>query len=221
MQTDFDDIRFTSSSDGVTQLNHWRASYTPSSSAVFWVNVPTVSAGSSTIYIYYGNSSVSSASNGISTFVLFDDFEDGNMNGWSSESSIGYPEVVSNYKYDGSYSVRFYEGVNEVEGDYTGITRNDIDLAGKAIDFYHFSPDDTYSYYKCLYFHDNLEIRCDYDASTWYHTIITGQTGTWLHLRQYAIEDGNNPWFIYVDRIIVRKYSSPEPSAGIGSEETH
>lgn len=76
MQADFDDIRFTNS-DGTTLLNYWLESKTDSTSAIYWVKVPSIAASSSkTIYMYYGNSGASSASNGDNTFEYFDDFEE-------------------------------------------------------------------------------------------------------------------------------------------------
>jgi hypothetical protein len=68
MQADFDDIRFADS-DGATEIDHWRESYTPSTSAVFWVEVPTIPTGGTTIYMYYGNSTASSASSLANTFT--------------------------------------------------------------------------------------------------------------------------------------------------------
>ena len=74
MKSDFSDIRFTSS-DGVTLLNHWKESYAPSSTAEFWVKVPSIPTSGTMIYIYYDNPSASSASNGEATFDFFDKFE--------------------------------------------------------------------------------------------------------------------------------------------------
>ncbi len=68
MQADFDDIRFTDSG-GTTQLNYWLESKIDSTSAVFWVKVSSLSIGDNTIYAYYGNGSVSTASSGSSTFI--------------------------------------------------------------------------------------------------------------------------------------------------------
>ena len=67
MKPNFDDIRFADA-DGSTLLSHWQESYTASTSAIFWVKVPSVPSGAKTIYMYYGNSSASSASNVSSTF---------------------------------------------------------------------------------------------------------------------------------------------------------
>jgi hypothetical protein len=73
MQVYFDDIRFTTV-NGITLLSYWRESFTASVSAVFWVKVPSVPTGNSTVYMYYGNATVSSNSDGNATFDFFDDF---------------------------------------------------------------------------------------------------------------------------------------------------
>jgi len=97
MQSNFDDIRFTAS-DGTTLLSYWTESYTSSTLAVFWVKVSSVPAGDSTIYMYYGNPSVSTTSNGTNTFDFFDDFS-GDLSRWTIHigtdvaisSSVGNP----------------------------------------------------------------------------------------------------------------------------------
>ena len=71
---DFGDIRFTDG-DGVTELDYWLESYTPSGSALFWVEIADdLSSSDVVIYVYYGNN-VSTTSNGENTFLLFDHFE--------------------------------------------------------------------------------------------------------------------------------------------------
>ncbi|MFH1422677.1 MAG: DUF2341 domain-containing protein [Planctomycetota bacterium] len=75
MNANFSDIRFGSSEE---VQPFWVESYTASISADVWVNVDSIPAsGSATIYIYYGNPAASSASDGPSTFDLFDHFDDG------------------------------------------------------------------------------------------------------------------------------------------------
>ncbi len=75
MQGDFDDIRFYAS-DETTELDYWLETKTDSTSATFWVEVPTIPASSATtIYMFYGNSSVSSSSNGEAVFPFFDTFD--------------------------------------------------------------------------------------------------------------------------------------------------
>ena len=79
MQTDFDDIRFTDD-DGDTLLDHWLENKTDSTEARFWVEVADSLDSTAWIYVYYGNATVSSASDGPATFPFFDDFNDGSIN---------------------------------------------------------------------------------------------------------------------------------------------
>jgi hypothetical protein len=73
-RTDFGDIRFTRS-DGVSLLDYWMESKVDGDYAVFWVEVADdLSTNPVTIYVYYGNSSATSISNGDNTFIFFDDF---------------------------------------------------------------------------------------------------------------------------------------------------
>jgi hypothetical protein len=73
-RADFGDIRFTRS-DETTQLDYWIEEIS-GDVATIWVEIPSVPAspGSTTVYIYYGNSGASTTSNGVNTFPLFDDF---------------------------------------------------------------------------------------------------------------------------------------------------
>ena len=102
MQADFDDIRFTDD-DQTTLIDHWREEYTASTSATFWVEVPSIDAASNkTIYMYYGNSNEITQSNGSNTFLFFDNFN--NSIDW--QYSIDGDEDVwfhSGAVYDGSY----------------------------------------------------------------------------------------------------------------------
>ncbi|MHA1614986.1 MAG: DUF2341 domain-containing protein, partial [Candidatus Thorarchaeota archaeon] len=73
-QPDFDDIRFTDD-DGITLLDYWTESVVDSDVSIFWVEVVDDLSFNVTIYMYYGNSTVSTLSNGTATFIFFDDFE--------------------------------------------------------------------------------------------------------------------------------------------------
>jgi len=86
MKADCSDIRFVDSDDA-TALSYWIESGCNSASTKIWVKVPSISSGSKTIYMYYGNSIIGSESNGAATFVLFDDFDDGSLdttNRWNA-----------------------------------------------------------------------------------------------------------------------------------------
>ena len=73
-RVDFGDIRFTDD-NGTTQLDYWLEE-SDTSHAVFWVEVRDDLDTDQSINIYYGNSEASSASDGDSTFIFFDDFDD-------------------------------------------------------------------------------------------------------------------------------------------------
>ena len=112
MNADFSDIRFTSS-DGATLIDHWRESYTASSTADFWVEVPSIPASpaATTIYMYYGNSSAGSASNGSNTFLIFDDFLGSSLGaGWTvdDDAIASYTVANSSLEAAGSASAAFH-----------------------------------------------------------------------------------------------------------------
>jgi len=91
MDTDFDDIRFTDN-DGDTLLDHWRESYVASAYALFWVKVADNLDSDRSIFLYYGNSTVSSASNGTATFPnLYDDWTVESMQAsiWDQVDALG------------------------------------------------------------------------------------------------------------------------------------
>jgi len=71
-RTDFGDVRFY---NGTTELKYWMESMTSGSTATFWVKLAgDLSAGSVNVDINYGNSSALTTSNGLNTFMVFDDF---------------------------------------------------------------------------------------------------------------------------------------------------
>jgi hypothetical protein len=74
MKSDRGDVRFTDS-DGTTELSCWL-----DSNYSIWVKIPSLPArATKTIYLYYGNPSASSVSNGWKVFDFFDDFENGTI----------------------------------------------------------------------------------------------------------------------------------------------
>jgi hypothetical protein len=72
-KSDFSDVRFTDN-DGITPLSYWVETKTNGDRAVFWVKVNDNLDTNQLIYIYFGNSKVSSASSIASTFPFADDF---------------------------------------------------------------------------------------------------------------------------------------------------
>ena len=96
MRSDCGDIRFMDS-DGTTQLNYWIGSGCDSSSTRIWVKVPSIPASSTkTIYMYYGNSSATSLSNGENTFLAFNLSFDGPIGGRTSNGGWYNCALLSN-----------------------------------------------------------------------------------------------------------------------------
>ena len=70
-----DDIRFHTK--GGNKLYYWIESWDPQGMSVIWVKIP--SAGTSELYMSYGDATANSESDGEKTFDLFDDFSAGNL----------------------------------------------------------------------------------------------------------------------------------------------
>lgn len=114
MQADFDDLRFTTL-DG-TNIPYWVESYTASTSAVVWLKVPSITTTSGAqIWMYYGNSSVNSASSISNTGLSYsDDFNRANgapgsnwqVVGNSAQSGINSNalKIVQDGAYNDGYS---------------------------------------------------------------------------------------------------------------------
>jgi len=84
-----DDIRFVDPSN-CSDLSYWIESGINTGTTTIWVKIPTLSASSNkTIDMYYGNGSAAAASNGDSTFLIFDDFIGSSLNTtkWKTYSS--------------------------------------------------------------------------------------------------------------------------------------
>ena len=81
MQTDFRDIRFNDASGNYCP--YWIESKTDSSTATVWIKADLVT-GNNTAYIYYGNVSLTSGSDGSTTFIQYHgeataDYNDANV----------------------------------------------------------------------------------------------------------------------------------------------
>lgn len=94
-KSDGTDIRFTDTNDN--ELSYFIEEFNSAAkSAKIWVKAQNIPAsGTTNIKMYYGNPSAGSSSNGIMTFEFFDDFDDGNYNGWNVACGSWTVEVGS------------------------------------------------------------------------------------------------------------------------------
>ncbi|MFZ5788096.1 MAG: DUF2341 domain-containing protein, partial [Acidobacteriota bacterium] len=69
-RSDGADLRFSTSSSvtAAFNLSHWTESWSVGGTSKIWVRVPTIAAGSTTIYLFYGNATASSTSNQSAVF---------------------------------------------------------------------------------------------------------------------------------------------------------
>jgi len=86
---DYSDIRFTTAAADNVPLDYW-IQVSNSSIAQIWVEVPSIPTTGTTIYMYYGNVTANSKSNGDATFRLFDHFDGTALNTtkWSATSGV-------------------------------------------------------------------------------------------------------------------------------------
>lgn len=102
----FSDVRFVRENN-LTLLPYYLENYTVGAQGTFWVNNTY---NDTYILMYYGNPNCHNLSNGNTTFLFFDDFEDGNLNKWSSTHA------------DFSIQPGGAHGGNYLEHDGTGYT---------------------------------------------------------------------------------------------------
>jgi len=251
MRSDGSDVRFTDS-DGLTLISYWIESGLNTSSTRIWVRVPSVPAGSSTIYMYYGNSSAISASNGDTTFDFFDDFNSANTTKWAehqgSLSVSGGIATVSNswligdvaFGYGYMYELMSGSGEwNDACGNYPvrGRSGNDTEVAGDSM----YAGTNCNSRTLNVSNDGSISGGCGTDGSRFGSNslvsiarINSSSVKFYLNngfLKEVTTNVPNDPLYfsirgwgggtITVDWVRVRKYSSPEPTASVGTEGTH
>lgn len=113
--SDGSDLRVTSD-DGTTPIPFWIENWDDvSDTATIWVKVPAIPVSGTTVYLYYGNASASSLSDGKSTFAFFDDFES-----WGSSSgNTGWTDVSVQPIALADQTSAVYNGRLYVFGGYT------------------------------------------------------------------------------------------------------
>ena len=136
-QSDFDDVRFLNA-DNDTVLDYWRESYTPSTDAVFWVELPSDVETDDYIVMYYGHTGATYTGDGEDTFIFFDDFsgtsQDANkwddydgLPDWSNDGTVelsGGDEIVTDNEYGDDIRVRCRSTTTEQDIWFIAINEN-------------------------------------------------------------------------------------------------
>ena len=103
MQSDFDDLRFTSN-DGVTTIPYWIGSTTDSDLAEVWLKVPSLSSeGTANVFMYYNNPTATSSESIEDTFLAADDFEDDDISEYSGQTTLF--DTNTPFAFDGTYGL--------------------------------------------------------------------------------------------------------------------
>jgi|GEM_PF-992099 len=240
MRSDFGDVVFTAG-DGKTILNYWIESYSASSNAVFWVKVGSIPAGSSTIYVYYGNASAASASNGNLVFPFFDDFSGTAVDSskWPATSGsvvLDSGQVKLNSDAGYSYitsSAQNYTGILEFKLNYTyvdsiarfGLVANagmyGGSYAGRGIHLWYNSAahnlgaNDPGNYHKYKMVKTSSQALWYFDGSLKKSFSIDGSIGALTFGNSGESDRKGTTWLDYA---FIRPYSSSEPTYAIGPE---
>ncbi|MEM2994510.1 MAG: DUF2341 domain-containing protein [Candidatus Bathyarchaeia archaeon] len=241
-RTDFGDVRFTEN-DGTTLLNYWIEEYTSGNQGIFWVKITdNLDNSPTTIYIYYGNPSATSISNGTNTFVFFDDFDDGVIDStkWTAINSA--QESGGTFRGEGGNQMTWARTIStftaniEVRFRMRGEVNADFDSGIRVGNLYFISDGGTST--------PTISTTWAYpsgsagDVITWhtYKASIRSSSQEFYDITAdrsaisffpytsgylYLIGDSDNAnRDTFYDWIFVRNYTSPEPSHGEWGNET-
>ncbi len=126
------DIRFTDA--GGNELSYWVEDWDYANrTAKVWVNVTSIPVGANTIRMYYGNPMAVSVSNGISTFVFFDDFEDSNFREWTIDPAATMISS-SEQHYTGTRSLKYSVNLGASPMSYHSIPQGKYEIVAYIYD---------------------------------------------------------------------------------------
>jgi outer membrane protein assembly factor BamB/FlaG/FlaF family flagellin (archaellin) len=244
--SDFSDLRFTEDENG-PELSYWIENYVPGKNAVVWVRKESTD---DSFWMYYGNEDASSAeSNENEIFDFFDDFEDGDADGWSLYGAEVVGDLLKVGDEDESYSTATA---------FTGVIPS-----GRLIFWAKYVPGwgwswwrvgvwefvPSYTWVHILAIEDYVKSPVKYYDNGGKSTGLSWETDKWyrheLHydennICRYYFDDqpreniGRIPHSdsvgyvafrdgaysaVYIDEVWVAKYVDPEPTTSLGSEE--
>jgi hypothetical protein len=236
------DIRFTPS-DGSTLINYWIESGPNTSSTKIWVKIPSISSGSNTIYMYYGNAVATSTSNGVNTFDLFN--AGNTLTGWNynGASIVSNQIVIANgasNNYIASQTAITRPSILEFSGVVSAgkaanlafVTTNNNSV-GTTMGFHYSSNNSKYTLGTGFVSYAVRDANLHHWKISWGDSAakmfedgnektVSGfpsQTSFYIHFGSNPTDPAGNAQ-VNVYNIFVRKYASPEPTYTTGTEET-
>lgn len=200
----FQDIIFLEGEDS-DLLSFWMENYINGDNAIFRVRRADNSLVDNTIYAYYGNTTAPLVENGFAVFELFDDFEDGDVTGWSLEANAVFSAETDEVSH-GTYSARENTGSDYAQA-YKSFTSTDdniyiewdvlIDTSSTfaSLVFIEKTATDDQN---CVYLRWYLGDIAYYDGS--YHDIGTYALDTWYRMRILA-KPQHDSFDIWIDGV--------------------
>lgn len=216
-ESDYDDIRFTIADEN-TLCDYWIES-SSSTVASIWVEVPSIvnstAYGSTTMYIYYGNSGASAVSDGEDTFPFFDDFPGSSLDTDKWDNIAGSGVAVSG----GELTVTAAAAAGYGVGTDSTFTPPYVVEA-------RLKPSHLTTYLEALhskYIDDSNQCAvyfCHVNSPT-NNVFYTSKPGT--DNMDAITGDTAGEWNRIVSKVLDSsiKYQCSSPSAGTGSEVTH
>jgi len=231
MQSDGDDIRFSTDTAMKNELNYWIKSGINTSSTKIYVRVPDLPNGDTTIYLWYGNSSVSGKSSKFDTLVYSGNmisnggFESGSLSPWTSpynESNSASVKSTVWYNHSGMYGCEL--------DSYSGGTYYAADIKQeRSVESY---AESISLWYKLPHAADNVDVHVKYKDGTETSDSLENQKEDWTYFSMDCNRDKQLD-FVWIDRttdstkscaiddVVVPGWYKKEPSSysvSVGSE---
>jgi len=248
MNSNFSDIRVVNDTSGET-VPYWIENKSDGSWCKIWFNASYIPASSwcnDTYYLYYGNPSASSASDGDSVFEFFDDFN-GDLSKWTTggtwsivdgkakhEKSTGtwdylkatapvtdgiFEARLGNLKDDGSthHELGMFVRGDDTSSDYC--IQNIIRIEDGDLYYNDWGSYQTVSITTAYntYYRQTFIVHGEDVEVKW--DGVTKITDTTSHTTETLMGFRAVQSESYIDWLLIRKYASPEPTAELGSEE--
>ncbi len=209
---DFGDVRFTDFS-GTLQLDYWMEEVQNGDYAIFWVEIQGNLNYDQTIFVYYGKNDATTTSNGFETFLVFDDFDDGNLDGWTQYIS---PEASKEQSHSPQYSCKCNYTDESIKKDGLGQTLN------HALKFF-FYPSGTSGKTAWVWMQDSNNNKAFWFE--FYGGIIywLRETGSWINIGLYSVQwnkievcynPSNKKYRIFVNGEDKGEYYGPQGDTG-------
>lgn len=245
MNANFNDLRFL---NDTTSVDYWIESNVTSSWVYVWIKIPYLpSSPNVTISMYYGSGDTQTTSDGVSTFLLFDDFNDNSFNTTKWKTNAGTPTEQNGYV--------LIDSTDDIESYYQPTminvsleTRANITTTGINIGFYNDTENS-----RALFQPANTRTQTSDGVVTYYQsfgsmTYPLNSWDTWIIYINRTQGERNNVEFyknttkvtnhtenlpatkanarLYgngasFDWIFIRNYTFPDAQASITSEETY